>query len=74
MEEDEGADKQTWNSDAVADLLEHMASRAQCWRSDKGSAVVVHNNADNSICDGHSGLADDEGLGIMLRLTHLRDD
>lgn len=67
-------DNETRESQAVADLLDGLSSRSKSRRSDISTAVVVNNNADNDVNNSDDALAKDQGLLVVLGLSHLSSD
>jgi hypothetical protein len=67
-------DDQTRKSQTVGDLLDSLSSRSESRRSNIGTAVVVHNNADNDVNDSDDALAKDQSLLVVLGLSHLSSD
>lgn len=66
-----GRDDQTGKSQSVGDLLDGLTSRSQSRGSNVSTAVVVNNDTDNNIDDGDDSLAKDQGLLVVLGLSHL---
>lgn len=74
MNEQHAASHETRKGDAVADLLHRHTGRTKGGRGNERAAVVVHNDADNEVDEGHHDLGDNEGLGVVARVAHLRGD
>jgi hypothetical protein len=66
-----GRDDEAGKSQSVGDLLDGLASRSQSRRSNVSTAVVVDNDTDDNIDDGDDSLAKDQGLLVVLGLSHL---
>lgn len=71
--QDDGG-KQTRKRKPIAHLLHQDTRRAKRRRRDVRSTIVVHNNANGDIDRSHDGLAQRQGLEVVLVVLHLRYD
>ena len=74
MDEEHAASNKTWKCQAIADPLHEGTGRTKSWRRNIRSAVVVDDDADDQVDKGHDRLCHDQGLGVVARVPHLRDD
>lgn len=67
-------DDQGGQGKPVRDLLHQGARGPKSRRGDIGTTVVVDDDSDGDVDDGHQRLADDEGSCVVARLAHLGHD
>lgn len=74
MEKEDKRDGKTGESKTIANSLQERSSGTESGGSNEATAVVVDNNTDGDIGDRNNGLADDQSLGVVARVSHLSSD
>jgi hypothetical protein len=71
MSRDDTGHEQTGKSDAISHLLDQRTSRPRSRSCNVGSAVIVHYNTHDTVCDRYDRLTDHERACVMPRVAHL---
>ena len=74
MSNKDNGGKKTRKREPIAHLLHQDTRRAQRRRRDVRSTEVVHNNPNGDIDRSHNGLAQRQGLEVVLVVLHLGHD